>query len=333
MSTLAVDDAVHLDDLPGAPRLVTLAHDPSQPEWHAARQDALTASDAGAILGVDPYWTPLHVYAQKTGLIPIQREESEAMAWGTRLESIIAEWAAEHQQARLVAKPGVLAHRELDWLRCTPDGLLAHPDHTDGLEVKASGDTQRWQAQPVPAAIHAQALVLLAITGLERCIIAVLLGGNHAETRIVERDQRLEQAVLERLAGFWDQLRRRDPPPPGSSRAAARLLGAYPAEPGETISLDSEWRLRLTRRVDLVAEQKTLEREQRELDNELRLTMGPATEAYLDGERVATLRPHQRRDVDTAALRAQEPEIAERFTRTTTIRPLRIDTAAGEEEA
>ena len=175
---------------------------PSQPEWHAARQDALTASDAGAILGVDPYWTPLHVYAQKTGLIPIQREPSEAMAWGTRLESIIAEWAAEDQQARLVAKPGVLAHRELDWLRCTPDGMLAHRDHLDGLEVKASGDTQRWQAQPVPAAVHAQALVLLAITGLERCIIAVLLGGNHAETRIVERDQRLEQAVLARLAGL-----------------------------------------------------------------------------------------------------------------------------------
>ena len=77
-------------------------------------------------------------------------------------------------------------------------------------------------------------------------------------------------------------------------------------------------------------EQKTLEREQRELDNELRLSMGPATEAYLDGERVATLRPHERRDLDTAALRAAEPDLCERFTRTTTIRPLRIDAAKEE---
>lgn len=60
-------------------------------EWLKARQKGIGGSDVAAILGINPYRTPLDIYREKTTEITEDRAPSEAAYWGTQLESIVAQ--------------------------------------------------------------------------------------------------------------------------------------------------------------------------------------------------------------------------------------------------
>lgn len=60
-------------------------------EWLKARQKGIGGSDVAAILGINPYRTPLDIYREKTTEITEDQAPSEAAYWGTQLESIVAQ--------------------------------------------------------------------------------------------------------------------------------------------------------------------------------------------------------------------------------------------------
>ncbi len=106
----------------------------------------------GTIVGVNPWKGPLHAYNAIFGLE--DEEEREAMAWGTRLEPLIAREYQERTGAILwphtdfgldFRRP--LRHREIEWWTGTPDRLvitdpkwLIDPDlyYADGEKARAA---------------------------------------------------------------------------------------------------------------------------------------------------------------------------------------------------
>ena len=59
-------------------------------EWLDARRNGIGGSDASAILGLNPYSSPLKVYLDKIGKGE-EQETNEAMRQGTDLEPYVAE--------------------------------------------------------------------------------------------------------------------------------------------------------------------------------------------------------------------------------------------------
>ena len=61
----------------------------SHEEWLELRKKGIGGSDAGAIVGVNPYSSAFQVYCDKKGLMP-ETEDNEAMRQGRDLEAYVA---------------------------------------------------------------------------------------------------------------------------------------------------------------------------------------------------------------------------------------------------
>ena len=59
-------------------------------EWLALRKNGIGGSDAGAISGLNPYVSPMHVYLEKTSDY-CEDDDNEAMRQGRDLENYVAE--------------------------------------------------------------------------------------------------------------------------------------------------------------------------------------------------------------------------------------------------
>jgi len=81
------------------------------------RRHGIGGSDAGAILGVNPYRTPLQVWLEKTGKAePDDLSDNEAVTWGNVLEDTIAREYSRRTGHRVQRRNATLTHRECPWM-------------------------------------------------------------------------------------------------------------------------------------------------------------------------------------------------------------------------
>ena len=107
------------------------------PEQIARRREGISASEMAAIVGLDPYRSPIDVFLDKTGrAAPFAG--NERTHWGNLLEDPIRNDYAT-RRGLLVTVPGTLDHPTLPWAKATPDGVCYMPDSAypcRGLEIK-----------------------------------------------------------------------------------------------------------------------------------------------------------------------------------------------------
>lgn len=319
-----------LERLPRRPNIV-YAGEPHTPEWHAARQRGIGGSDVAAALGLDRFRSPLEVYLEKTAPTALPLEDAgEPAAWGNRLEPVVASWAARELGAELHPWPAILAHAEHPWIRASLDRLV--DDVVDGLrvlEVKVTRWDADWSTDQLPQRVEAQARWYLLVTGLSEAVVAALIHGTRGELRRVYRDEAIENYLLEHAAAFWQRVEQRNPPELGGAEIAAgerlaKALRRTSSVEGLAVDLGEEWHDRLDERRFLRAELGEIEQDLGRIENQLRVAMGEAETAYLDGEVAATNKAQTARKVDLRAFAAELPEVAEHYRKPATTRVLRV---------
>lgn len=182
------------------------------PEQIEQRRHLLTASDASAVLGLNPWRTPHDVWAEKMGTV-----EPWAGNWKTRrgevIEPLLLAWLAE-KKAPLVVKPSgatTLVHPILSWLGATPDAMISEVDGAPPVaigEAKSTGMHDDWldenENPVVPEYYAVQVIVQMAVCRVPRAEVAVeILGEREPWIIPVERNEEDELAVLEELERFW----------------------------------------------------------------------------------------------------------------------------------
>lgn len=245
------------------------------------RGPGLGASMAAACLGVSPYKSRIGAWLQLKGRArDIAGPQAE---WGNILEPVIrGYYAARHgysvggdSSRDIIVPTDSLYHHRLPWLRATPDGIArlfipsddlprfidpGSPERSDRwrdthlVQCKNVDGHLSWQwgprsARTPPPHYRIQAIVEMAVTGLDRCDFAVLLGGNEYFDCIVERDLDLEADIIARLEAFWSSVERNNPPPIDDASEwrdyfADRLpreSNRVPAD-SETLGLVDRWR-------------------------------------------------------------------------------------------
>jgi putative phage-type endonuclease len=195
-------------------------------EWLAARRSGIGGSDAAAVLGLSRWRSPLDVYLDKTGEAG-DPEDTPAMYWGRRLERVILEAYVEQTGLAVDAPVGVyrlLRSSERPWQLYSPDAMA-----DDRLvEIKTARTSEGWGepgTDEVPDDYAIQVQHGMAVTGLQRCDVAVLIGGSDFRVYTVERDDALIAHLIAAEAAFWARVERRDPPPPRTYTEAQRLWG------------------------------------------------------------------------------------------------------------
>lgn len=217
--------------------------------WLANRRSGIGGSDAGPILGLSPWKTPLQVWSAKCGLVE-DDETTYSMRRGNALEEFIANEL--EREAGIVlferfgaSNPVIVTHPDYPCLRYSPDAFACSVQ-TDPFKVEALGEFKArmpWAkddwAEGIPADVNAQVQLGMDVCDLPAAYVAVDLGSECRWAR-VERDTAWMDENRPKLLAFWKLVETEEPPPPtGDDKDVLKKL--YPRATGETVALPPEY--------------------------------------------------------------------------------------------
>lgn len=198
------------------------------------RRDVLGASDAPAIVGVDPFRTAGDLWAEKTGRVPQDAEDERSpvgpQALGKALEPLLLDAAGRFLGTPL-ARQVWYRHPDAP-LACSVDGLAVEATPPTLVEAKTCGILNRPSqlllaygddgTDEVPESVliqvHHELGVLDAQPDLPRIddvlVVALLGDGRGLRHYPIARDQDLVDELAEWELKFWRDYVEADRPPP-----------------------------------------------------------------------------------------------------------------------
>lgn len=200
-------------------------------EWIQERRSGIGASDAGTIIGVNPWKSNVDLWLEKTG----QREPEDIsdkpyVQYGKLAEACIRGlFQLDHPELAVMYESPyeIIRNDEYPWLFCTPDGKLRDElGRLGGLEIKTTeimhgGQWHEWDGR-IPDQYYCQVLHQMLATGWEFVYLCAQIkyttrdGEKRAERREyrIDREDVLEdmKALLEAEIEFWEQVQKGECP-------------------------------------------------------------------------------------------------------------------------
>ena len=284
-------------------------------EWLELRRRGIGGSDAAAILGLNPWKTPMDVWLEKTGEFTRNDEENEKMYWGTALEDVVAREFMTRTGLKVRRRNAILQHRKHRFMIANVDRLVI--GHKAGLECKTAGQysADDW-AMGVPEYYIPQVQHYMAVTGYKAWYVAVLIGGQEFKYYKISRDDYFIRQLIEAETEFWNLVETRIPPPIDGTKASTELVKKlYPeAEKGKEIDLPFEAFELIQQYERACEEEKRIQLIKDEATNRLKDMLGTAERGSIHGRTVIWQNVVSKR-LDTKALQKEYPDIYERFVR------------------
>lgn len=252
--------------------LPTLEHD--TPEWHAARQLTLGASEVAAVLGLSPWQTPYSVYKAKLGT-PNGMNPERAFI-GHRAEVMLDEWIKRFHPEVGPLKPSFSAiNPDYDWLSASPDRFADSAGLLIPVEMKtAQGYATDWKDGP-PVYYQAQVQAQLLVFSAPYAWLALLPGDFTPRLYRVERDEDfLLHHLIPKTRKFWtNHVEARIAPDPSN---LAEVNEVWPSAPGTEIEASDEALEAADRRMVLLSDIKAQTEEADALQFAIAQYMGTA---------------------------------------------------------
>lgn len=225
-----------------------------------ARKGKIGSSDIAAICGLNPYRSPLQVWAQMTNKAPPQ-EENDAMWLGSKLEQTVADFFSRKNPDYMVEKHQVtLIHPKIPFACATPDFVYSCDMESGILECKTTGSHNRktWE-EALPDYVHCQVMWQMGIANFDRTIVACL-SDRELITHKVSYSKDVFSQLAEAAEKFMDMVKSDTPPEArgADKELLSRLHG--PPDPDNTIELrDSETDVIVEGYLKLQAKKKELQ--------------------------------------------------------------------------
>lgn len=259
-------------------------------EWHDQRKLSIGASEAAAVLGLDPFSSALEVWGVKTGRLS-PKDEEEHMRWGHILEPVILEEYSRRNGGigvRRFPQDQVVRHPRFPAvpMGCTPDG---EDEEERLIQIKTTSAwmTNAWRDEP-PLHVQIQEQAEMAVMGRQRAVVAALVGGNHLELYELERNDAFIKSLEEHLQSWWYRYVVGDVEPPatsGDEKTIRALEKLHPDDSGEEVLLSSEYAEIDEKLVNLKQARKAVDAEIKNLENKLKGAIGAATFGLMPGVR------------------------------------------------
>lgn len=301
-------------------------------EWLILRSIAgIGASEVATALGLVPSWfssTPLRLWKEKVGHI-IQIRDNADMRIGRNIEEVIVkEYEALTGINIMRVKDSMFIHPEVDYFFANLDGIIS-PIGGEGwgiLECKStlSYVYDTWKLK-LPTYYFRQAMheittmnehPFLKRDKVEFVDFAVfLLDKKQTEIIRVNKDGEFIKQQNNALHKFWNSVTNNVPPDPSVAEYAIE----EPMQDSFTVASDEAYK-KVQRILELSKQIKALEEEKNELSEAVKLEIGDSESLVYENEVIATWKAQKRETIDTKKLKAEEPEIADKYKKVTTIR-------------
>ena len=283
--------------------------------WLALRNSGLGGSDAAVIVGVNPWKSRLALWAEKTGQKkPEDLSKNQRVYWGAKNEANIADWFCE-ETGKQVRRRGMMRSCEHKWMLASVDREVV--GEKAGLEIKTAGVDQAkaWKEDEVPDMYYLQCQWYMAVTGYDRWYIAVLIGGNEAVWKVIDRNQEQIDFLIKEGEAFWKLVTDLIPPLPDGSKSAGETLAAmYPVGRQETLQLDQPDMIIAYERMKHFEQAEKEAKEAKEnYKQQIQKAMGFFEVAEISGNKVTWKTQAGRTTIDSKALKKDCPDIYEKY--------------------
>ena len=259
----------------------------TEEEWLRERTKGIGGSDVAAVLGISPWKTRRELFYEKTGVQPMQPDESNWVAKevGHRLEELVAEIYRRKTGYTVYPIRKIFQHPLYPFMIADVDYFVQKPNGKRGvLECKTSSfmAKDRWADDGIPRHYEVQGKHYLSVTNLDFCAFACLFGNSEGDflMREIGRDLEEEEMTILELAHFWQDFISANVEPPYTEsgdlvlESIRRYQGkADPSLPQITLSASDA--LRLEQYLKLREEKQALDKRGRELEKEIKGVYAP----------------------------------------------------------
>ena len=281
----------------------------SRDEWLKIRRGYIGGSDAGAIVGMNPYASAFSVWAEKTGKLP-EFEGNISTRTGTLLEDLVARLFMEETGKKVQRMNFTLVNEKYPFACANIDREIIGEDAV--LECKTTNsfvNVKKFRTGEYPEMWYAQITHYLAVTGAKKAYLAVLSECRDFRVFELERDEDEIKALMDAEREFWNTyvLPKKTPPVDGHSATSEAIKQMFTVEDDDTKDLTGleptfERRKALNERI------KELKSDLDGIDNALKMQMGGRSRGVC-GRFSVSWKMQRNSGLDREAIKADYPEI------------------------
>lgn len=287
-------------------------------EWLADRRKGIGGSDVGAVLGLNKYKSPYTLWAEKSGLLHTEEIDNESMRIGRDLEDYVARRFMKATGHTVVTSPYSFQSEEHPFMLANVDRLLT--DEPCGLECKTASALTRYDFEngDIPPSYYCQCMHYMAVTGLKKWYIAILVMGKGFYWFEIKRDEEEIKALIEAEEDFWNKVKTGESPPIDGTSSTAKTLGTvFNRSMDKECTLGHEAETALNMICNINEKMKELKEQKTLYENIVKKEMEDAERAEVEDYVVKWSRKETQR-FNQSDLKKYEPSIYKRFTKKTT---------------
>lgn len=256
-------------------------------EWKKMRLEGIGGSDAAVALGMSPYKSPYYLWCEKTGRIE-KDIDNEAMRIGRDLEEYVAKRFCEVTGKKVRKSKYSYQSIEHPFMLANVDRFVV--GESAGLECKTASalNRTRYDKGDIPIQYYLQCMHYMAVTGLKKWYIAILVMGKEFHVFEINRDEEEIKILIEREKEFWDcVVNDVEPAIDGTDSSCDALNELYPkATKEEAIELINTKDL-FDRYEELKQFKKKIDDELSMIENSIKQEMEEHSSAYADSYKVS----------------------------------------------
>lgn len=263
-------------------------------EWQKSRINYIGSSEIVTIAGLNPYESPLELWAKKTGKVADDFKGNLATKYGKAVEPVLRMMFSEvHPEFLIVPSDDTYQHDELEWATATPDSFITVDSlHADKelldydlsgsdrgiVELKHTSIYDGWE-EGAPNYAHIQLMWQMGVMNVDWGFICAVVAGRASDVKTpffrFERD--IFDQLLELSSKFIEMVRSDTPPDAGSGDA--KIIDKLCERHEKEVDIDGEqWENTFIKLSELKEQKKVAESEIKAIENQIKLSLGDATQ-------------------------------------------------------
>lgn len=289
-------------------------------EWLQNRSKGIGASEAGTVLGLNPWETPYQLWRRKKGIDP-PKVENFAMVAGHLLEDAVAQFFKRESHCHIIKASTddyTITNTDTPYLRVSPDRTFWRTGATHNEASKSILECKTTQMQidadDLPKHWFCQLQMNLGVGEYKDGALAWLTAGREFGYRDIDFDPEFFGWMRDEITKFWlDYIVGNQEPPAYSAQDV--LLKSPLHVAGKEVTATKEILEQIARLKELKVQSKKLETEQDEIEDNLKLFFGDA-ESIVDGngKMLATWKaPKASEKFDAKAFQADHPKACAKY--------------------
>lgn len=301
----------------------------SHHEWLMQRRNSIGGSDVGTILGFNKYQSAYQLWLDKTGQINIETESpSEAAYWGNALEEVVAKEFTLRTEKKVRSDHHMYFHKKHPFLSANVDRQVIGENAILECKTASMWLSDHWDGENIPEQYIFQVQHYMNVLEKDYAYIAVLIGGQKFIWKRIDRDQELIDIIQDRLIDFWENnvLKNVAPPIDGSKSTSKFLEERYSSfDSGRQIELGLKEDELIQTLEEHKETKKVIEENIAQIENQLKNKLGEEeAEIAITPKSVISWKPTSSNRIDTKRLKAEQPEIYDKYCKTTSYRKFKI---------